>query len=349
MRGGDRLGYGRERPCDVPSARFDRVCADISRNEVFKHKAFDTLKDAHGLRLQLHGAIDEQEFDTYTAEQRAVQRTGAGTGNLLTDSCKNYLDIQTYPVRFFVEDPESLKDPIIKGKRYIRIKSASRKQGVAVLPIDMSTGSVQMITQHRFPPNAMLTEAPRGFGDITDVDAKAGALRELREEAELVPIRINAKLAGIPQEEDMILPLAELYTDTGIIADKVGFFLALCDRKQTRKWWAGRRPGVENPVWLPLGALFEAAILRRPAQISLKPEDRIEAWRAEFPIRTELDDGFVSVQDGFTYALLMAARPALCHLFPGLRETLARLEAEAVSGEFKLLLDRARAQFPRQT
>lgn len=326
----------------VTGKRLADFCKSMqSPTNRFGDPAFDVFRDVRHLRTALSdektAKTVERSLRTLDANQRVIQCIEASRTSLLEkakhDPVQDYLDVRVDRVQFIREGGE------IRGGRYIRVSNAKgRPNGAVVLPIDLKTGDVLMVTQHRYAPDIFMTELPRGFGDLIDEDSRSVALRELEEETGHQPIQMNAKVLGDTQKEICILPLGSSYPDSGVLANPVSFFLAFVDREQIDSSDNVLRPSLESPVWVHLEDLFRAAILQAPVPIAYA--ERPVQWTQPFPMAAPIDDGILEVQDSFTFTALMAARPYLCRLYPKLRRQIAAMEKKAVEGSVGVVLSR---------
>jgi ADP-ribose pyrophosphatase len=187
------------------------------------------------------------------AEAEAAARAAGGSaGVVYTD---RYITVIRDPVRF----------PGGGLGLYVRVLATSGRPGVVVLPL---AGERAVLVEHyRHATRGWHLEAPRGFGE-PGREGASDAARELEEE-----------IGAVPSE---ILPLGEMYPDTGLLADPVGLYAAR----------------FEGPLSLDTAEGIRRAHLLTPAE-------------ADGAVR----DG--RIDDGFTIAALTRAR--LLGVFPAAR------------------------------
>ncbi|WP_421445687.1 NUDIX hydrolase [Agrobacterium tumefaciens] len=311
----------------------------VALENKFNHSAFAQFKDANWMQSWiLRGHVRDLpliRISDYGPDKRVVsQAIGSKPEHLLNERhgiVHQLLDISVTDVIYQKEEELAEENiEVLKEAKYIRVAAKTGKQGAAVLPIDIRTGAALLITQHRFPPDRFLTEIPRGFADQIDIDAKAVAIRELHEETGKKPIELKIGLKHY--EPKMIFPIAEIYPDTGVLADKVGIFLAFVDRKTSPGSLKERKPGIENPVWLPIEKVYEAVKTGGPVAVELSRQDRPYP-AGLFPIQTELDLGTLRVLDGFTVTAVLSARSHLINVFPHLLESFEAIDAKSLDTE----------------
>lgn len=175
----------------------------------------------------------------------AQEATGLTHGVVYAD---DYIMVVRDPVEF----------PGGKLGMYLRIVSPGREQGVVVLPV--LDGSVVLVEHYRHATRSWHLEVPRGFG-TPRLSPEANTAKELSEE-------IGAAVTEL-------VPLGEVYPDSGLLAHGVRLFAARIDR---------------------IGVLEESEGIRRALTVAPAEMDEM--------IRTG------AVSDGFTIAVYTRARLA---------------------------------------
>lgn len=322
----------------IQAERFDILAEVIGSDIRYNDEVYTLLKKAGVLRFALQPS-EQRPFSTRSADDSVVQ-TIESTGRNIIEG-PEYFPVNCY-VSIEIDRVRFRNDKgIVDDGRYIRISVPhGRGDGAVVLPIDLKTGDVQLVTQHRYPVDAFVTELPRGFADACDANPEETGKRESEQETGNRPIRLNTGLLGTTNIDDMIFPLNKLYTDDGKLADNVHYFLMFVDKADSDKEKARRRPGMESPVWVRLGDFYRAVITGRPTPIELQQGDRLDAWSEAFPIVTAIDEGRLDIRDAFTCTAANAARSHLCHVYPWLRPIIAEAEASVISGEVEIMLNR---------
>ncbi|AOZ73258.1 hypothetical protein BK816_08145 [Boudabousia tangfeifanii] len=119
-----------------------------------------------------------------------------------------------------------------------RVLAAKGKPGA--LAIALWEAQVLLVKQNREAVGEELWELPRGFGDQTDPDACATAVRELVEETGFEPIAGQAELLG------------ELWIDSGLQANAVAVVKVPVQNGQAQHQTDGE---VECAKWVPLAEI----------------------------------------------------------------------------------------------
>jgi ADP-ribose pyrophosphatase len=81
-----------------------------------------------------------------------------------------------------------------KEGNHLRLHTTTGKAGAVVLPYRNLNGmgvEVALVSLYRYPISNYITELPRGFANIEDVNGAETALRELFEETGLTPVKVT--------------------------------------------------------------------------------------------------------------------------------------------------------------
>lgn len=118
-------------------------------------------------------------------------------------------------------------------RRYNRVVENAGRAGVVVMPIH--AGKVGLVTQYRYPVDAVCVELPRGFGE--GGSALANAMRELREETGLAPAAADFIDLG-PLHPDSGLLAGEVHAFAVVVADIAGARVQDLDEVRSCNWYS---------------------------------------------------------------------------------------------------------------
>ena len=123
--------------------------------------------------------------------------------------------------------------------RYLRWQW-NHRSGVVVVPV--GPDGIALIPNYRYPVGASSLEFPRG-GCQPGESVQTAAARELREESGLIA--------------SAVMPLGQLHTDTGLIANGAHVCLAFVHQGGQRKPDPEDTESVATPVWASQDGLME--------------------------------------------------------------------------------------------
>ena len=246
-----------------------------------------------------------------------------GEIEVITESSENLIDPARHPlaaqyvaayvdqVRFFQARGDAID---VYAGEYVRIEVPSGLSGAVVLPVEVDTGDVLLVTQYRHSAQRFLTECPRGFGHIgADRDSVDTARRELREETGRLPIRT---LDGVEQ----LFFLKSSYADTGKLWERPDLYLAYVRRGPFEAHLNQWNPAMEDPVWLRLPSFVKGLYAQEPLQLETADFTFASLPRhlAKMRPETPISRGFLSIEDAFTLQAGLLALPLLRKRFPRL-------------------------------
>lgn len=260
--------------------------------------------------------LASRKLTARTAEEGEIEISTEARQSLIAGSAfpvaAKYVSVFVDKVRFFQTSKEG-PGVVIGPAEYVRIEPTSGLDGAVVLPVEIESGDVLLVTQYRHAPQKFVTEVPRGFGSPgNDASTHDTGRRELREETGRLPI------IG-PEGEEMYL-LKESFTDTGKLSEKPSLFVAFVHRQATSERLARWNPAMEDPVWVSLQAFVRALFSASPVQLQpgemqfATPERHLGRMR----VRTEISQGILRIEDSFTLQAGLLALPLLARRFPSL-------------------------------
>jgi 8-oxo-dGTP pyrophosphatase MutT (NUDIX family) len=259
--------------------------------------------------------FDDVDFYKGKSDNREIEILTRSGFNLITEEDHHpvnlYVDVRVDEVQFYQNQREA--DPAPIPGRYIRISPPVNGQGAVVLPVDIETGQVLLVTQFRHPQREWLHEIPRGFSDPGESELETG-MRELAEEAAAKPLVFR----NLNDEEAVsFIKLRSLFTDTGKLTEAPAYFLALVRRLEMEEGLKRTQPLMENPLWVSLPAFYEA-VYSGEANVEQGECQRVEGYAEEFPVATAIDweEPRLEIRDAFTVTAALLAAPLLEMRFP---------------------------------
>jgi hypothetical protein len=299
-----RKAQGKNGIVELSQAKVKKLAAAIEPYYAEPHKLISTWFPKEFATWTLEtGDADRAEIE--------IMRFAIG-GNLIRNGehspVDEYVQVFVDKVRFRQKVAGSDANAVapLEGK-YVRIEVPGRVQGSVVLPVDLKTREVLLVTQYRHPQRRFLTEAPRGFGTLgLDKDAVDTAIREMDEESAAIP---NLDADGGSE----IFFLKRMFTDTGKLAEAPSYFLAFVDREIQTRRLNETEPLMEDPVWVSLPKFYDAVFLNGPLTLefddysfALTPE-----WRQRLNSNPPIKQGQLHISDAFTFIVAALALPKL--------------------------------------
>lgn len=110
---------------------------------------------------------------------------------------------------------DEVRFPDGRAGRHLRLRTSSAKPGAVVLAVRKQgeQTEVALVRSYRYAQQCLMWEAPRGFADGEDIDARSTAVRELVEETGLDPVTV--------------VELGRFTTDSSIVEGDVVAFLVV--------------------------------------------------------------------------------------------------------------------------